>query len=168
MAQVAKVGFCNTNKKPNSRKNQRERSFCFTLNNYKEEDIKDLLECGADYVFQEETGENGTKHLQGVLFFKNAISFDKLKKKFPRQHWEVCKNKKASIKYCSKEETRTGKVYANIPLEVAHVAQKKIDFEEILKKEYEKIIMENYYTFQNENDHWLREQYWQQYVENKD
>lgn len=96
-------------------KNNRSRNWCFTWNNYEQNDIETMKKFIGENceigVFQEETGKNGTKHLQGVMCFKNARFFSALKKQFPRTHLEGCLNKRASIKYCQKEDTRTGNVY---------------------------------------------------------
>lgn len=94
----------------------KSRAWCFTLNNYKKEDIKHIQTLKCEYVFQEETGKNGTPHLQGYLYFTNAISFTSIKKKIPKAHIEPAKNKVASIRYCSKEDTRTGAIYTNLDL----------------------------------------------------
>lgn len=90
--------------------------WCFTYNNYDEKDIDVLQnifkpECEW-YMFQEETGEKGTKHLQGTLFLKRGYRLSGLKKWNPAIHWEKTKSVKASIEYCSKYETRTGQIYA--------------------------------------------------------
>lgn len=102
---------CNTNIK---RSGGKCRNWCFTLNNYTVEDIKVI--CGFDckYVFQEEIGDLGTKHLQGLLMFKSPRSFNSIKKLIPRAHWEPTKSKNASIRYCSKAETRAGEIYSNL------------------------------------------------------
>lgn len=64
------------------------------------------------YVFQEEIGEEKkTPHLQGVVQFKNQISFTTLKEFHNKIRWSKCKNLKASIKYCSKENSRNGEIY---------------------------------------------------------
>lgn len=86
--------------------------WCFTLNNYTEEDILTL--CSSDssekYIFQEETGENGTPHLQGYMEFKTKVR-PKSVFKNDKIHWEKTRDVKKSIVYCSKEETRTGKIF---------------------------------------------------------
>lgn len=92
----------------------KSRAYCFTLNNYTEDDIKNIQTFRCEYTFQEETGENGTPHLQGMLYFKNPISFKSIKTLLPRAHIEICKNKIASMQYCSKEDTRTGNLYTNM------------------------------------------------------
>lgn len=99
------------------RMEKRVRNWCFTFNNYTEENIENLAQYFSDkseYVFQEEVGENGTPHLQGFVSFKNAqrISFQE---NLPKQiHWETCKgNKKNNINYCTKKETRNGRIFSN-------------------------------------------------------
>lgn len=104
-----KNALCNT-------KSKKVRGWAFTLNNYTKEDIKMLMSHKAEYVFQEETGEKGTPHLQGYIRFPNALSFKSIKDKIPRAHIGPARNKIASIRYCSKPETRTGKIYTNIDI----------------------------------------------------
>jgi len=114
-----KIQLGNTNNELNNEdkiNNRGHRAICFTWNNYNDTDdinilIEWLTEKKAKYVFQEETGANGTKHLQGYFETKNAIRFDTLKKFNKNIHWEKCRDKKKSIAYCQKSESRTGKVY---------------------------------------------------------
>ena len=84
----------------------------FTLNNYTKDDITSFSSNSSikRYIFQEETGESGTPHLQGYLEFSTK---KRPKSVFKNQkiHWEKCKNVKASIEYCCKEDTRTGKIF---------------------------------------------------------
>jgi len=115
MAQVAQSGTATRNTK-GSLKNSRTRCWCFTLNNYSMEDIKAFEKCGGKYCFQEEMGESGTKHLQGVLQLPNGVSLNHMKKLNGRAHWEVCRNLNASIQYCSKSDTRIGNIYSNMKL----------------------------------------------------
>lgn len=90
----------------------RSRAWCFTLNNPLEDDLAQLTQIfdadDAKYVCQTETGEEGTVHLQGVVYYKNARAFNSMKQIDNRIHWERCRDLKKSIKYCSKWETRTG------------------------------------------------------------
>lgn len=111
MAQVAQV---NTDRNTNKRSVNKCRNWCFTLNNYTPEDIDTLTQSKFQYIFQEEKGENGTAHLQGLLCSNNAVSFNSIKKLIPKAHIEACKNKNASINYCKKGETRCGMVYTNV------------------------------------------------------
>jgi len=93
----------------------KSRGFTFTLNNFSKEEVDMICNSGGyEYVFQEETGKNGTPHLQGGLYYKNAVAFSTVKKLLPRAHIEKCKNWHATKNYCSKGETRTGSIYTNI------------------------------------------------------
>lgn len=102
---------CNTNKGCELR----SRNWCFTWNNYDQTTIDDIRQLDCGHLFQEEVGESGTPHLQGVLGFTNARSFLAVKKLLPKAHIEPCKVLAASLRYCSKEESRCGKIYCNVP-----------------------------------------------------
>lgn len=110
MAQVEHValGRNTSNERP-----RKARNWCFTLNNYEEKDITHICDGKYDYIFQEETGKEGTPHLQGLLCFPNAVSFNSIKKLIPKAHIESCRSKIASINYCKKGETRTGELFTN-------------------------------------------------------
>lgn len=81
----------------------------FTWNGYTNDSIVQLCNYFERYTFQEEIGENGNKHLQGVVIKRTR--FSTLKKEFPEVHWEVCKNIFAAKEYCKKVESRNGKIY---------------------------------------------------------
>ena len=97
--------------------------WCFTLNNYTK-----ILKNGLDgfasqldklcklYVFQEETGECGTPHLQGCCWFNKACRPSEALQ-YKQIHWEKCRDWDASIEYCSKEDTRSGQVFSNFEIE---------------------------------------------------
>lgn len=114
---LGSVSNGNTNNRDTKVTRNRARTWCFTLNNYTENDLVSLshnkwkemriLKC----VFQEEIGKSGTKHLQGVVQFSNQTSFTSLKEFHGKVRWSKCRNIKASIKYCSKQETRNGELY---------------------------------------------------------
>lgn len=80
--------------------------WCFTLNNYSENDIKKLEQSfiGEKYIIGKEIGENGTPHLQGYINWNKQTRLTALKKINNKIHWEKCKgNEKDNIKYCSKD-----------------------------------------------------------------
>lgn len=91
----------------------------FTFNNYNEKDIESVIQkceilCEW-YVFQEETGEEGTKHLQGTIKLKTKgrpVGLFNI----PQIHWEKTKSIKNSIEYCSKKVSKSGLLYTNIIL----------------------------------------------------
>lgn len=85
--------------------------WCFTLNNYGEEDVA-LYEAigternGIDYfIFAKETGESGTAHLQCHVSFTSRRSLKYVKDLFGcRLHAEVCKGSPSqSAQYCKKD-----------------------------------------------------------------
>lgn len=100
----------------NGNKSQRLRTWCFTWNNYTLDDIDTLTRKFKDveYIFQEETGEKGTPHLQGYVKFKNARYKSSLIKEFKGCYFEEARNEEALQKYCQKDSTRTGRIYKNI------------------------------------------------------
>lgn len=85
----------------------RSRAYCFTYNNYTEEDLQKLLNYSlANYVIigREIAPTTGTPHLQGYMRFTNAIRFVSLVKAFPGVHFEVAKGTfEQNVNYCCKE-----------------------------------------------------------------
>lgn len=83
--------------------------WCFTLNNpallaYDPKGFPDVK-----YItWQLETGENGTPHWQGAVFFSKNKRFNAVKRIMPEAHWEVMRGSaKQAIDYCQKADTRT-------------------------------------------------------------
>lgn len=82
--------------------------WCFTLNNYTDDDIKEINSAVSSnsskyLIFSEEHKHEGTPHLQGYIEFKKKLRPDSLKwnKKI---HWEKSKGTKIqNITYCQKE-----------------------------------------------------------------
>lgn len=85
----------------------KHRAFTFTLNNYTPEEVEAIKALNYLYlIIGNEIGESGTPHLQGYLYFKNAISFDTVQRAIPRGHIEPAKgNAQQNKAYCSKEST---------------------------------------------------------------
>lgn len=81
------------------------RNFCFTINNYSEEDYHNLLKIPAEYlIIGYETGEKGTPHIQGYIELKKRTRFETLKKMMPRAHIETRKGTSAqAADYCKKD-----------------------------------------------------------------
>ncbi len=86
--------------------------WCFTLNNYTQENIETICSNSSikRYVFQEETGELGTPHLQGYLEFNSKKRPLGEFKSF-KAHWEKCRKIKEAIIYCQKIDTRSGRIF---------------------------------------------------------
>lgn len=98
----------------------RSKFWCFTLNNYTEEDesrIQEVFNSRADYgIYGREVGESGTPHLQGYIVFKERRRLPYVKAAVgARAHLEVARGTPAdSRRYCSKE----GSVYEHGELPV--------------------------------------------------
>lgn len=85
------------------------RNFCFTLNNYEEEDINNInniLKLSCNYIiFGYEIGKNGTPHLQGYAELYKKTRFESIKKMLPKAHIEPRKGTQdEALKYCQKDK----------------------------------------------------------------
>lgn len=82
------------------------RSYCFTLNNYTEDEADAVAGIDCAYlIYGREVGESGTPHLQGYIRFKNPRSLGGMKKLIPRAHFEARKgSEKQAIDYCRKDD----------------------------------------------------------------
>lgn len=116
------------------------RTWVYTLNNYSEADVEQFiaLEC-ARHICSKEVGEEGTKHLQGWISFKNSTRLTALKKLNSRVHWEEAKSIEAGWNYCTKGEViicNKGKQGTRTDLEsVADLLQKGGTITDV-KREY--------------------------------
>ena len=83
----------------------RFRSFCFTLNNYTEEDVSFFREFDCKYlVCGREIGEEGTPHLQGFIHFSQSRHFSAIRKLHARWHLEGAKGTaEQNREYCTKQ-----------------------------------------------------------------
>jgi len=81
--------------------------WCFTLNNYTENEYSSIIDIfkikSKLYIIGNEIGESKTPHLQGYVEFKTKVRPMGLFE-HKRIHWEKAKgNKEQNIEYCSKE-----------------------------------------------------------------
>lgn len=83
----------------------RSRQFCFTLNNYNDQEFIAINEWPCNYlVVGKEKGASGTPHLQGYVCFKDNKTLSAAKKLQPRAHWEVTVGTPLQAsEYCKKE-----------------------------------------------------------------
>jgi len=86
---------------------ERTRSWCYTLNNYTEEERDGLRALSCAYnVFGYERGDEGTPHLQGYIHFKEKKSLQAVKKVMPRAHLEPRKGTvDQAVDYCKKKKS---------------------------------------------------------------
>lgn len=61
---------------------------------------------GSSYAMQQEIGEQGTPHIQGVIAVAPKKRHSSLCLLFPDVYWRPCKSVTKSIWYCTKEDTR--------------------------------------------------------------
>ena len=81
------------------------------------ESIEHLRYC----VFQYEQGENGTKHLQGAIFFNIGKRFRTVKDLLPFAHLEKAKGSNSQVRdYCIKTETKISD-----PIEIGQFAEER-------------------------------------------
>jgi len=82
------------------------RAWCFTINNYTDSDITACEDLVCDYiVYGREVGKDGTPHLQGYVYLKNAQTMSALSKKLKRARLERANGTAAqNSKYCSKDD----------------------------------------------------------------
>lgn len=88
--------------------NSRARRWCFTINNYTDEDVIKLDALGNNctyLVYGKETGDNGTPHLQGYCIFDSLTSFTVAKGLISdRAHLEVARGSPSQAsQYCKKD-----------------------------------------------------------------
>lgn len=86
----------------------RSRNWCFTLNNYTDDDASLFctLPAGVKYcVVGKEVGQLGTMHLQGFLIFLNPQRLSGLTRSWfaGRAHWEIARHPWNAAEYCKKD-----------------------------------------------------------------
>ena len=85
----------------------RSRNWCFTVNNWTQEEYEKIKMLPCKYmIVGEEVGKEGTPHLQGFILYENAKTWNELKIACNRMHIEKCKgNAFQNVEYCEKEGT---------------------------------------------------------------
>lgn len=86
----------------------RARRWCGTWNNYTDEDYtqitQDFTKLEYKFTIGKEISKSNTPHLQIYFESKNALTFNSLKKRYPKVHWEKARgNSKQNFEYCSKD-----------------------------------------------------------------
>lgn len=86
------------------------RAWCFTLNNYTDEECKKMSDLVDNSSVNRLIGgfeiapTTGTPHIQGAVVFRNQRSLNGVRRIFPRAMWSNMDKKwPAQVKYCSKE-----------------------------------------------------------------
>ncbi len=99
-----------TNATPRNTPHMMGRRWFITWNNPPPQAIHILLDIPGliKYAIQEETGEEGTPHLQGCLVFDRDYNWDVLRTR-AKIYWRLCRSLHASRNYCTKMRSRSGK-----------------------------------------------------------
>lgn len=127
----------------NQNKSKRDRNWCYTVNNYSDDDI-DLLTALADkctyLIFGKEVGEQGTPHLQGYLHYKHPQQFDRVKKDLPAGcHIEPMikySTPEKAAAYCKKEKNFTE--FGTCPMSQEEKGKRGREFWELVKENAKK------------------------------
>ena len=88
----------------------RHRNWCFTLNNWIEDEFEKIKKWIIKYckygIIGREIGEQGTPHLQGYFQRNNPGSLSGLKTQVsPRAHFEIARGTPSqNYEYCTKED----------------------------------------------------------------
>lgn len=127
------------------------KSWCFTWNNYKKEDIDKLISVFANtgsnsytYIFGKEIGENSLiPHLQGFVVCEKKIRPKEHFKLDKEIHWEPMKGSiESNMTYCTKEGEYYTSKHLVVPIELLsrHEREKKLDL----------IKQSDFFNWQNE------------------
>jgi len=117
------------------------RGWCFTLNNYTDDEYKTIKEFVINktdkYIIGKEIGEQGTPHLQGYIYVKQKIRFTTLKNLCNRLHLEIARGSpEDSLKYCSKD----GNFETNIKIKISSDDFIKQVEQEVFDDEYKNVV----------------------------
>lgn len=84
----------------------RFRNFCFTINNYTNDDIQLMKTLPYQYlIYGYEKGESGTPHIQGYCELNKVVRFNALKNIIPKAHIEHRKGtSEQAANYCKKDK----------------------------------------------------------------
>lgn len=88
---------------------QRKRDYCFTINNPDEKDLEEIAILSQSdrikyLIVGREKGEKGTPHIQGYVYFSNAVTLAGVSKLLRRAHITPCAgNPDQNRNYCMKD-----------------------------------------------------------------
>jgi len=125
----------------------RNRSYCFTWNNYDDEAIKAVEDLMAEAKFglygKEIAPTTGTPHVQGYIHFANQRGFNAIRKRLYGAHIEIARGTpKQNEEYCGKDKNY--RIFGEKPIgQGARVDISKVAGEIVDGLKVEKLIMED-------------------------
>lgn len=82
----------------------RSQGWCFTLNNPGDQEFDQLVKDTKYSIYGKETGESGTFHYQGYVYFPTKKSLKQVKGYIQKAHWEIQRGTfEQAIEYCKKD-----------------------------------------------------------------
>lgn len=111
------------------------RNICITHNNYSASDVAVYKSLTYSYIIlANEYSSSGTNHIQGYCEFKNPVSFNALKKKLPKAHFERrLGTSRQAAGYCKKGSAEAEIVDGWSPSYEKFVDEPGEDYEEIFE-----------------------------------
>nr|WAQ80617.1 MAG: putative viral replication protein [Circoviridae sp.] len=99
--------------------NAQTTNWCFTINNPTPLDYTTLHELGGTVkylIFSDETGVEGTPHIQGFVVFSSRLRLRSARLHLPRAHLEAARGTCAQAsEYCRKEGSTNTHIYGQLP-----------------------------------------------------
>nr|WAE42890.1 MAG: replication associated protein [Cressdnaviricota sp.] len=133
----------------NTKTSTRSRGWCYTWNNYTEADRLAMVEWQTQqtqcFVMGLEVGESGTAHLQGYVYLKNQRTFDQMKAKWGKVHWEKAKgNPKQNRNYCTKDGNYVEGGWKADPVDMANARniRARARYEGVVWKDWQASLIE--------------------------
>lgn len=128
----------------NTKASIRSRGWCFTVNNYTEEEYDELktqlTQQAHRFIMGLEHLEVGTPHIQGYAWFKSARTLKQMKIINGRAHFEKAKGKPSqNYEYCSKE----GKIVEQ-GFDYLHKVDPNIERRDKAMKRYEGVVWKDW------------------------
>jgi len=139
-------GRGNTKTLPTSR--VQGRKWCFTLNNFSEEEYATMRQAFDNknwmHIMGREMSSTGTPHIQGYIESKGAIRLDTLKAMMPRAHIEKAKGTtKQNIEYCSKEDkSAISNIVIEKTLDEIYCENMEEEFKDIIWRPWQQTILD--------------------------
>lgn len=143
LSAVSAVEDLGNTKTKSSKKSQEVKRYCLTLNNYSEQELKELEKTAISacntYIFGREIGEEcKTPHIQGYINLIHKKSLSAVIKLFnnKRIHFEKCKGtEQENIKYCSKGGDYITNIETEEPIKIiSELRPWQIELDNIFRK----------------------------------